>query len=372
VSNEAVDLDAALAAAAQRSPRPAMPPAELRVRLKTSPALRRLLPTRLAVARAEAVGRARWEDADARRDALRATNAIVAGTARAGDAEQLARQRLIEDEVGRVLFWQPWGTTLLDERSAENLAAAYAPGRPVLLSMCHVGPYFLAMSALTSRGYHEVAMAAPWFFAPPSHDYWGRRIARWWRGIYPRHERVISTAGGFALFKALLERGETLLIYFDMPGSRATSFLGKQVMLGSGSSQLAFQTSAVVLPLRARRDGHRVWTDVMAPLDARDFADADQLHDALAAVHERSILEHAESLEDPNRSGAWEEGASERGWAKPRPGDSPRPSDAPRPGDVAHEETRRSTPQSSERHVESPARLAGSVQSAARGDGRRS
>jgi lauroyl/myristoyl acyltransferase len=358
VSNDAVDLDAALAAAAQRSPHPAMPPAPLRVRLKTSPALRRLLPTRVAVARAEAVGRARWDDAEARGNALRATSAIVGATARAGEAEQLARQRLIEDEVGRTLFWQPWATTTLDERSSENLDAAYASGRPVLLSMCHLGPYFLAMSALTSRGHHEVALAAPWFFEPPSHDYWGRRIARWWRGIYPRHERVVSTAGGFALYKALLERGETLLIYFDMPGSRSTSFLGKQVMLGSGSSQLAFQTDAVVLPFRARRDGHRVRTDVMAPLDARDFAGADELHDALAAVHERSILEHAETLEDPNRAGAWEGGASEREWAKAAAAaDSPEPRRTPAPQNGTHR-----APQGS---------LTGSASSTVGGDDRR-
>jgi lauroyl/myristoyl acyltransferase len=358
VSNDAVDLDAALAAAAQRSPRPAMPPVELRVRLKTSPALRRLLPTRIAVARAAATGRARWQDADARRDALRATHAIVGGTARAEEVEQLAQQRLIEDEVGRTLFWQPWQTTKLDERSAQNLDAAFAPGRPVLLSMCHLGPYFLAMSALTSRGYHEVALAAPWFFEPPGHDYWGRRIARWWRGIYPRHERVISTAGGFALYKALLERGETLLIYFDMPGSRSTSFLGKQVMLGSGSSQLAFQTGAVVLPMRARRDGDHVHTDVMAPLDAHDFAGADELHDALAAAHERSILEYPETLEDPNRAGAWEGGASEREWAKPSAAThSPDPRHPPAPQNGTHRAPRGS--------------LTASASSTVSGDGRR-
>ncbi|HEX4484122.1 MAG TPA: hypothetical protein VH081_10070 [Solirubrobacteraceae bacterium] len=317
MSNEAFDLDAALAAAQQRSPRPAMPSAELRLRLKTSPALRRLLPTRLAVSRAAAKGRARWEDADARRDALAATNAIVGGTSRAGDAEQLARRRLVEDEVNRALFWQPWSTSKLDAASTRNLEAAYASPRPVLISLCHLGPNFLAMSALTSLGHHEVAVAAPWFFAPPTPDYWGRRIARWWRGIYPREERVISSEGGFPLYKALLERNESLLIYFDMPGSRRTQFLGKPVMLGSGSSQLAFQTGAVVLPLRARRDGHRAWTDVSAPIDARDFATAEELHDALAAVHERSILELPETLEEPNRPGAWEGGANEREWARP-------------------------------------------------------
>jgi len=130
-----------------------------------------------------------------------------------------------------------------------------------------------------------------------------------------RGERVVSAVGSFAVVRALLERGEIVLSYLDMPGGTRTQFLGKPVMLSGGTAQLAFQSKAIVLPLRARRAGSRVWPDVFEPLDAREFASADELHRAVASVHERSVLELPETLEDPGRAGAWEGGATTSEWA---------------------------------------------------------
>ena len=58
------------------------------------------------------------------------------------------------------------------------------------------------------------------------------------------------------------------------------------------------------------------WTDVAPPLDPRDVASSEELHDALAAVHERWILELPATLEDPNRAGAWERTATATGWLR--------------------------------------------------------
>jgi hypothetical protein len=302
-----------------------MPPAELRLRLATSTALRRLLPTGLVVRRSVVKGRARWQDDHERRHALDTMSAILAGTARAGEVEELARRRLVEETVQEALFWQPWRTASIDEVSRGNQRRALSANRRLLLSACHLGPYFLNMSTFASLGCSTIAVSAPWFFRDPTPDSWGRRLARWRRGLIARNQRLATTDGGFALARSLLEQGEIVLNYFDMPGSRRTHFLGKPVMLTGGSSQLAFQTEALVLPLRARRDGDRVWTDVFDPLDPRDFASAEELHLALAAIHERSILEVPETLEDPNRAGAWEQMATEREWARPSP-DAPAPS----------------------------------------------
>ncbi len=327
---ETRDLSATVAAARLPRGAPATPPAPLPVRLKTSTALRRLLPTPLAVRRALAKGAAAWRDPEERERALEATNAIVSGTARAGEVDALARLRLIDEHAQRALFWQPWRTVSVDAASAANLRLALSSERRLLLSACHLGPYFLNMSALTSLGCSPVVVAAPWFFAQPTPDYWGRRLARWRRGIADRNERLASSAGGFAVAKALLEQGEMVLMYFDMPGSRRTQFLGKPVMLARGSAELAHQTGALVLALRARRVGARVWTDVSEPLDARDFAGAPELHDALAAVHERWVLELPETLEDPHRAGAWEDGATAREWAR-----APRGAGTTAPGEPA-------------------------------------
>ncbi len=310
------DLSAAIEAARQPLKAPAMPPVDLRVRLRTSTRLRRLVPTGLAIRRAVAKGRAEWENPEQREHALASMNAILGGTERAGEIEACARRRLIEEEVQRALYWQPWPTSKVSATSAANLELALSANRPVLISACHLGPYFLQMSAVTSLGHSPFAVAAPWFFQDPTPDYWGRRLARWWRGIAKRNERLVYSVGAYPVLSALLEQGEKVLIYFDMPGGTRTGFLGKPVMLSSGSAKLAWGAQALVLPLRARRAGDRVWSDVFTPLDARDFADADALHIALAGVHERSILELPETMEDPNRAGAWENGATEHEWVR--------------------------------------------------------
>ncbi len=107
-----------------------------------------------------------------------------------------------------------------------------------------------------------------------------------------------------------------MLVFFDMPGPRETRFLGKPVMLADGSAQLAVRTDALVLPLRARRAGIHVWVDVGAPLDPRGFAGPEELHDALAAAHERWILKRPEAMEDPSSTG-WEHGATPHAWTAP-------------------------------------------------------
>jgi hypothetical protein len=313
------DLATAIEAARRPLKAPAMPRAALRVRLRSSTRLRRALPTALVVRRAVAKGRAQWDNPAARRVALASMDAILGGTERAEEIEARARRRLIEDEVQRTLYWQPWPTSKVSETSAANLRLALSSDRPLLISACHLGPYFLQMSAVTSLGHSPFAVAAPWFFQDPTPDYWGRRLARWWSGIAERNERLVCSVGAFPVLSALLAQDEKVLIYFDMPGGTRTDFLGKPVMLSSGSAKLAWGAQALVLPLRARRAGSRVWTDVFTPLDARDFANADELHRELAAVHERSILELPETLEDPNRAGAWENGATEREWVRRGP-----------------------------------------------------
>ena len=122
--------------------------------------------------------------------------------------------------------------------------------------------------------------------------------------------------GSFQIVRALLGRGEAVLIFFDMPGGRETNFLGKPVELADGSAELAVRTGSLVLPLRARRAGHEVWIDVGEAIDARRSAGVDELHEALAQVHERWILENPAAMDDPRRFG-WEDGAGPQRWTAP-------------------------------------------------------
>ena len=329
------DLAAGLAIPIASPTPPRMPPASLRVRVKTSPWLRRLLPTRLVVRRAVRRGGMIWEQSPkAREDALVAMETIVAETPRAHEVAELAREHLIESEADRALFWQPWSAPSVDAQSIARLREVLSGDRGVLLSSCHLGPYHRSMSAFAALGHVPYAVAGPWFFEKPSPDYWGRRIARWWRGSCTR---LIRSNGSFPILRALLEHGELVFLFFDMPGRHKTRFLGKPATLADGSARLAVQADALVLPLRARRAGHRIWVDVAAPIDPRDFANVDELHDALAALHESWILELPAAMADPRGFG-WAQGATPEAWVHPNSVDHhrvnhPRPA---RPGGVQH------------------------------------
>jgi lauroyl/myristoyl acyltransferase len=297
---------------------PAMPPASLAIRVRTAPRLRRLTPTSIAVARAVKQGGELWEqNPEQRVQARAAIEAIVAGTSRADEVEELARAHMIENEAHRALFWQPWQAARMDSLSSDRLRAALSRRRGVLLSMCHLGPFFHTASLGASVGRTLYAVGGPWCFEQPSPDYWGRRVVRRLEGLREHGGRLVRAAGCFPVLHTLLREGELVLLQFDVPGHRATDFLGKPVALADGSVRLSLQTGAPIVPVRPRREGHRVWMDIAAPLNPDDFAGAQELHTALAAVHERFILELPHTLEDPRRPGSWEEWATPSSWIKP-------------------------------------------------------
>jgi lauroyl/myristoyl acyltransferase len=297
-----------------------MPPATLRIRVKTSPWLRRLLPTRLVVNRAVRHAQALWEQSPEEREGAMATmETIIAGTPRAHEINKLAREYLIERDAAEALFWQPWAIPAVDPQSAARLQQALSADRGLLISACHSGPCPGIMSVFKPLGHLPTSIAGPWLFEKPSPDLWGRRVARWQKGNYAR---LIRSKGSFPILKAMLEHGEIVYISFDMPGRRETRFLGRPAMLADGSARLAVLSDALVLPWRTRRMGHRRWVDVGDALDPRQFAGAEELHNALAEHHERWILERPAEMEDP-RSHSWGEGATAEAWIAPEPRESP-------------------------------------------------
>lgn len=307
-----------LAAARRPLEPPRMPPASLGVRLKTTPLVRRALPTRVVVSRAERRGRAIWKRApDARSYARSAIETIVSGTSRAGDIETLAKMHVVEREVNRALFWQRWRPVEIGSDSLANLRAATSAGTGVLVSYCHLGPFFhsVALGSMLERTTYTVAGA--WCFEQPSPTYWGRRLVRRLEGAREHGGRLVRATRAFPVLKALLEEREVVLMHFDVPGQHETVFLGKQVMLTDGAARLAFASGAMIAPICLRRAGHQVWVDAGTPLHADAFAGVDELHEALAAVHERWILDMPHALEDPRRPGSWESGATPTGWTMP-------------------------------------------------------
>jgi lauroyl/myristoyl acyltransferase len=309
-------------------PAPRMPPASPRVWLKTARPVRAVMPTRLVVAHAERKGRRLWDEAKGERaDALRTMAIIVSGTAEEERLQDHARRHLIERQAWDALFWQAWPAPRVSEVTRERLISLCndAP-RGVVLSACHLGPYFRKSKTLVSLGIEPHVVAGDWFHGKPTRDYWGRRLARWQKGL--PEVPLVRPRGSFPVLQMILRAGKTVLVYFDMPGGHETRFLGKPAMLVDGTARLAATTDALIVPVRSRRDGRMLWLDALEPLDPRDFAGADELHEELARVHERLILEFPAGMADPGSFG-WGEHATAAAWRRP-----PREQDE-RAGDAA-------------------------------------
>ncbi len=313
---QASDMSTVLSMGPEPSTPHRMPPADLKVRLKTSPLLRRMLPTGTVLARAARRAEAIWaQSPEERSHAIGVMESVVAGTPRAGEIEELARAYLGMKLMIYAFSWQPWPMPENTPESTELLHDMLTGDRGVLVSTCHLGPFFVVPKWLASTGTAPYTVAGPWFFERPTHDAWGRRLAHWQKRCY---SRMILSTGSFPILSALLERGDMVLLFFDLPGRHATRFLGKTAMLADGTARLAFESDAPVLPVRARFENHRVQVDVGEPLDPRDFPGVDALHEALALQHERWILELPHTLEEPGAFG-WEDGATAQGWARPAP-----------------------------------------------------
>ncbi len=245
--------------------------------------------------------------------------AIVGATARAGEAEALAHRRVIEEEVQRTLFWQPWRTASIDAGSLANLQSALVERPRAAAQRLPHGPVHLHVSALGVRGVHTYAVSAPWFFEPPSHDYWGRRLARWWHRL--EHQRKNRARGLLTRLDPRAQRpaaGGRARADLLRHARQARDAIPRQARDARRRERAPGRSRPARRSCRCARSAWRAGarTEVGEALDPRDYGDAEELHDALAAVHERWILEQPEAMEDPNRPGAWEGGASELEWIR--------------------------------------------------------
>jgi lauroyl/myristoyl acyltransferase len=295
--------------------KPRMPPAPLLIRLKTSTLLRRAVPTELVVARAERKAHRLWQTHPPTRErALDAVRAVVVGTHREGDVEALAEQHVVERQAWEALFWQPWRVPSIDEDSVKLVRETCARERGVIISACHLGPFFAVARMLDTLGVVQYIVMGEWSYEEPSHDLWGRRCARWRIGLPT--VPIVRPRGSYDVLAELLRRKLVTTVYFDLPGRRETRFLGKTVSLVDGSARLAWENDALVLPQRARRDGARVSVEYFEPLDPREHSGPEEIQDALARVHERLILDEPASLQDPAVTG-WDDCARAEGWTRP-------------------------------------------------------
>ena len=292
------------------------------------------LSDRMAIALASIRGRLRWFEPAARERSKRAIEAI-AGPGPGRNA--LARAYLGHAYAREKFIRRPWMVQGTPVEDVDHLRAACAAGRGVLVSYCHLGPFPGVAVTVAEHAGNVHQVAGMWLARPTMEQ---GKDSRWhgWRSMFTQAAvPLIPAEGSFPVVAELVAGGAVVVLSFDWPGSAETTFLGKPVWLASGTARLAEQTGAMVVPVMRKFQQCQARTVFGPPLDPRQHEGWRGLHDALAAQHERWILECPAALEDPRRAGAWEAEATADRWGAPgvkaasgsqrgfTPGRSPRP-----------------------------------------------
>lgn len=280
------------------SPRP-VPWGGVLARLRASVAVRRVVPTGPALLATDLVYQLVWRLSERRMaETAELVETVVAGTAAEADLPRLARGYVAARARGWELTWRPWELARIRVRGLDRLEHARATGRGLVVSHTHLGPLagWVVLGGLLGP---MLAPQGDWLLDPPRPGYHGYQVERWRRLYHDAGiELVHATGSGLTVYKTL-KRGGTVLLALDVPGGRPTRFLGKPVDLDDGTAQLAARTDALVLPAALMPAGRRWEIQIGEPLDPRDHGTADELHLALAAVHEELIMRAPEHLESP-------------------------------------------------------------------------
>jgi hypothetical protein len=268
----------------------------------------------VAMMAADARGRLRWLRQHAREQSRRAVDAIL-GPDPVPDGE--ARDHLAHHAVREEFIRRPWMVRGMPVEGVEHLQRAHATGRGVLVSYCHLGPFpGLGVTAAEHAGdVHQVALA---WLANPQPDPSQRERWQAWRSMFTAAGvPLIAAKGAFPVVHDLLTRGAVVVMAFDWPGSAETLFLDRPVALASGTARLSHMTGALVVPVMRYFQGWRPRTVFGPPIDPARHAAWPGVHVAVAARHERWILQQPAALEDPRRTAAWEASATALRWGEP-------------------------------------------------------
>lgn len=270
-------------------------------RLYTSKHVHRLIPARLALAIASAVGMTypRYRKADALKRSEKVMTDLLLYTPRAGEARALARRNVAEISRLRELFWRPWLLQRSRLIGREHWEAAHARGRGCVIVMSHLGAAYSPSRILCQHGLDHYLVGTPRYWEPQPLGYFGLALHHL-RSEYATAMgagRLISSTAEPGLLTELLERGRSVLIAFDTPGSAATPFLGRSVPLSGGPATLAFRTGAKVLPVLPERHGTRIDLRMFKPLDPADYRDLASLRAAIARIFEQLVLAKPEMIE---------------------------------------------------------------------------
>ena len=270
-------------------------------RLYTSKHVHRLIPAPLALAIAPALGNPdrQQRKEDELRRAERLMTDLLLHTPRAAEARTLARRNVAEVARLRELYWRPWLLKRSRLIGKVHWDGAHAGGHGCVVVFSHLGLAYVLPKLMQQHGFGVYFVGTPKYWEPQPPGYFGllmHHLRREYATAAGAH-RLISSTARPGLLVDLLERGESVVIAFDVPGSAATPFLGRSVPLSGGPATLAFQTGAKVLPVLPERHGTRIDLRMFEPIDPADYRKLPSLRAAIARVFEQQVLAKPEIVD---------------------------------------------------------------------------
>jgi len=252
-----------------------------------SRAFHRALPTPAGVALAVAIGRLMWRLwPDARMQSRAWARAVLGPGAPDPVVGRLGRAYLLERTASSELAWRPWLGRSMALDGLEHLEEARRDGRGTIVASPHFGPFMLIVHALCARGLRPYVISG----SPRSGPVEGR-LGAWVEFQRRTREaaggRTICTGHSFDVSRALLERGETVVMLWDVPGTQEVELLGRTAYVRSGPARLAEAAGATIVPAIAWRERSRPFARFDPPIDASDGRDA--VMGALAAHLDRAL-----------------------------------------------------------------------------------
>jgi lauroyl/myristoyl acyltransferase len=243
--------------------------------------VQRAVPAPVGVAAAAAYACGAWlAHGSARSRALAWAETMLGPGAGATEVERLARRHLIEWSVSSELGWRPWLARRMKVDGMEHLEEALCAGRGAIVGMPHFGPQLLLIHALCARAIKPYLVSGGERTGVVHGDIGA------WREFSRRHReaagcRTVWLGDAFPVARALLERGEVLVVAWDVRGRHGVDLLDRPAWMRGGAAQLAAVTGAALLPGLVWREGTRPRARIGAPLEPRD--DPDALLNGLAA-----------------------------------------------------------------------------------------
>jgi hypothetical protein len=252
--------------------------------------LQRAVPAAAGVAAATAYAHGAWlARGAARARALQWARTMLGPDAGQSAVERLARRHLVEWTVGSELEWRPWLGRRMSVDGIEQVDAAVRAGRGVIVGLPHLGPQLLLIQALCARG------ITPYLVAAGARAGVLRGADGGWREFQRRKReeagcRTVWPGGAFPVARALLERGEVVVVAWDVRGRHEVRLLDRPASIRTGIARLAALTGAPLLPGLVWREGARPRARIGAPLEPA--GDGDALLAALAADLDLELQTH--------------------------------------------------------------------------------